>query len=66
LTRVSATGSAILSSTFLGGSGTDLATGIAIPVGVAQVVVGSTNSNDFPTLAAAQASLASAGLTDAS
>jgi hypothetical protein len=64
LTRLNAAGSAVLSSTFLGGSGTDLATGIAIQSGSA-VVVGSTNSNNFPTLAAAQASLASPGLTDA-
>jgi hypothetical protein len=64
LTRVNATGSAILSSTYLGGAGTDLATGVAIQSGHA-VVVGSTNSSNFPTLAAAQATLASPGLTDA-
>ena len=64
LTQLNASGSSVLSSTYLGGSGADLATGIALQSG-SPIVVGSTSSTNFPTLNPAQATLGSPAFTDA-
>ena len=48
LTRFNKAGSGLLYSTFLGGSGGDAATGIALTSTPSAVVVGETNSSNFP------------------
>lgn len=48
VTKLSASGSAVVYSTFLGGSGTDRAYGIAVDSAGAAYVVGDTTSEDFP------------------
>lgn len=63
LTRINAGGSAVLSSTYLGGTGTDMASGVALLAG-SPVVTGTTVSADFPVVAPAQATLASPGVND--
>ncbi|MGA8345550.1 MAG: SBBP repeat-containing protein [Candidatus Sulfotelmatobacter sp.] len=47
--ELSSTGSTLMYSTFLGGTGTDVATGLALDSGGNAYVVGSTTSTDFPT-----------------
>lgn len=49
LARLSADGSQLLYGTYLGGSDTDQARGVAIDVGGDVVITGSTSSADFPT-----------------
>ncbi|MEG2896060.1 MAG: SBBP repeat-containing protein, partial [Niameybacter sp.] len=53
VTQVSADGSALVYSTYLGGSGDDTASGIAIDSTGSAYVTGSTTSNNFPTTAGA-------------
>lgn len=48
--KVNATGTAVLYSTYVSGSGTELATGIAVDSTGSAYVTGYTNSTDFPTL----------------
>lgn len=48
LVRLAADGSRLMSSTFLGGSGTDRAFGLAIGSRGEAIVVGETSSDDFP------------------
>jgi len=48
--ELSSTGSTLMYSTFLGGTGTDVASGLALDSGGNAYVVGSTTSTDFPTL----------------
>jgi hypothetical protein len=63
VTRLDPTGSTLLFSTFLGGSGQDWAEGIALDGAGHAYVVGSTTSTNFPTVNAFQTS--NAGGTDA-
>ncbi|HEV8132517.1 MAG TPA: SBBP repeat-containing protein [Acidobacteriota bacterium] len=61
--KYNSSGSALTYSTYLGGSGTELGLGIAADAAGNAYVVGSTNSTNFPTVAALQA--ANAGSADA-
>ena len=54
VTKLSPSGSALVYSTFLGGSGTDAAAGIAVDSSGSAYVTGFTSSPDFPTQAAYQ------------
>src|SRR5579872_6189580 len=49
VTKINATGSALVYSTYLGGSGTDVGIGIAVDGTGAVYVTGSTQSTNFPT-----------------
>ncbi|PYU97660.1 MAG: hypothetical protein DMG26_20785, partial [Acidobacteria bacterium] len=60
--KVDPTGTAVVFSTYLGGSGDDVANGIAVDSSGNAYVVGSTTSTDFPTVNAFQA--VNAGKTD--
>jgi hypothetical protein len=48
VTELNSSGSGLVYSTYLGGSGTDLAGGIALGPGNVAYVTGTTNSSDFP------------------
>jgi len=50
VTKLSSSGSSLLYSTYLGGSGTDYGWGIAIDAAGAAYVTGQTGSSDFPTI----------------
>jgi hypothetical protein len=63
VTKLNATGSALVFSTYIGGTSDDYATGIAIDSGFNVYVSGQTLSNDFPVQNAAQP--ASGGYYDA-
>jgi uncharacterized protein (TIGR03437 family) len=63
LTEISADGSTVLFSTYLGGSGQDIANGLALNSSSTAFLVGTTASVNFPTLAASQP--ANGGNTDA-
>ncbi|HXL81074.1 MAG TPA: SBBP repeat-containing protein [Pyrinomonadaceae bacterium] len=54
LTKINSTGSALLYSTYLGGSGTDRGSGIAIDSNGNAYIAGFTSSSDFPTESAFQ------------
>src|SRR5207244_13482208 len=54
LTKVSADGSAVMFSTYFGGSGFDTARSIAVGPGGRAYITGSTSSSDLPTRAAVQ------------
>jgi len=57
VTKFSPDGSAIIYSTFVGGSGNDIVAGVALdPLGEV-IIAGQTVSNDFPTVAALQSAL---------
>ena len=53
VTKLNATGSALVFSTYLGGAATDLGAGIAVDSAGSAYVTGSTNSTNFPTTAGA-------------
>ena len=55
LTKLNATGTALVYSTYLGGSASETASGIAVDNAGSAYVAGTTESNDFPTLNAFQA-----------
>jgi len=61
VTKLNATGSALLYSTYLGGSGSDFGNGIAVDSTGNAYVTGGTSSSNFPTIAAFQATCASCG-----
>ena len=58
VTKLNPTGTALVYSSYLGGSDADVALGIAIDNAGAAYVTGSTVSSDFPTVSAIQASFA--------
>jgi hypothetical protein len=58
VTKLNATGTALVYSTYLGGSNTDGGNGIAVDVSGNTYVTGQTNSTDFPTANALQPTLA--------
>jgi hypothetical protein len=63
VTALNPTGTSKLYSTYLGGTGTDLAAGIAVDSSQKAYVTGETNSSNFPVVGATQATLK--GGTDA-
>ena len=63
VTKLNASGSALVYSTYLGGSGDEFATDIAVDAAGNAYVAGSTTSTNYPTANAIQA--ANGGLTDA-
>src|SRR5215213_409803 len=62
VTKLAPTGSSLIHSTYLGGSGTDVAVGIALDSSQNIYIVGTTGSSNFPTVNALQP--ASGGLRD--
>jgi hypothetical protein len=65
VTKFSPAGGSLLYSTYLGGQRTDVATGIALDPSGSAYITGATDSLDFPTLNAFQASLRSPAWPDA-
>ena len=65
VTKLNATGSALVYSTFVGGTLVDQAEGIAIDAAGNAYVAGQTNSTDFPTTAGALDATYNGGLHDA-
>src|SRR5205807_2247400 len=63
VTVLNASGSGLIFSTFLGGSASDYAAGIALDNAAHAYVVGATNSTDFPTVSPVQSG--SQGAADA-
>jgi hypothetical protein len=61
VSKLNATGSALVYSTYLGGSGGDSGYGIAVDASGAAYVTGSTGSSNFPTASALQGVLAGVG-----
>jgi Beta-propeller repeat len=57
VTKLNATGASLLYSTYLGGSGFDSASGIAVDASGQSYVTGTTSSPNFPTVAPLQATL---------
>ncbi len=62
VTKLNASGSALVYSTFLGGTGSDAGTAIAVDSAGTAFVVGFTNSTDFPTTCGALDRTANGGL----
>jgi hypothetical protein len=65
VTRLDAAGAGLLHSTFLGGSGSDIANGIGLDAGGAVYVAGLTGSADFPTTPGAHDTTYNGGVFDA-
>ena len=65
LTEFSSTGTSLVYSTYLGGSGTDTPAGIALDSLGEAMIAGSTSSVDFPIVGAIQATLNTIGGTNA-
>lgn len=65
ITKLNPTGTAILYSTYLGGTGLDSASGIAVDKNGNAYLTGSTSSTTFPVVGATQAALAGGSGTDA-
>jgi hypothetical protein len=58
VTKLNSNGTDVIYSTYLGGSGVDIAFGIAVDAGGNAYITGSTESDNFPTRNAVQSSLA--------
>jgi hypothetical protein len=65
VTKLNAAGSALVYSTYLGGSGADLAYGIVVDSGGSAYVTGSTSSADFPVTQGAAQTIYGGGSSDA-
>ncbi len=65
VTKLSPNGSALVYSTYLGGSGTDTSSGIAVDSSGSAYVTGSTSSNDFPVTLGSFQVIPGGGATDA-
>jgi len=65
VTKLNASGSALVYSTYLGGSSTDYGNGIAVDSSGNAYVVGTTTSNDFPTMNPLQPTYGGGGNGDA-
>jgi hypothetical protein len=65
VTKLNPTGTALVYSTYLGGTGSDSTSGIAVDKNGNAYVTGSTSSTNFPVASATQASLAGGSGTDA-
>jgi hypothetical protein len=65
VSKLNATGSALVYSTYLGGSTRDVGSGIAVDSSGNAYVAGYTSSNNFPTANPLQASLGATGATNA-
>ena len=65
VTKLNPSGTALVYSTYLGGTGADSASGIAVDKNGNAYVTGSTSSTNFPVVGATQASLAGGSGTDA-
>jgi hypothetical protein len=63
VTKLNATGSTLIYSTFIGGSGMDGATGLAVDPAGAAYAAGNTNSSDFPTTPGAFQAIGAKGHT---
>ena len=61
VTKLNPSGSTLVYSTYLGGSGSDRGSGISVDTAGNAYVTGHTNSTDFPTASAIQAALGSTG-----
>ena len=61
VTKINAAGTAILYSSYMGGSGTDVGLGIAVDAAGNAYVTGNTNSSNFPTLNPVQPSFGGSG-----
>jgi hypothetical protein len=57
IVKLNSTATSVLSATYLGGSGTDLVSGLALDTSGNVYIAGSTTSNDFPTMSPIQGSL---------
>jgi hypothetical protein len=64
LTKLDATGSGLVFSTYLGGGADDVGGGIAVDSAGSAYVTGTTNSSDFPTTAGAVQTTYAGGQTD--
>ena len=64
VTKLNATGTALVYSTYLGGSGDDLVVGLAVDGAGAAFVSGTTESTDFPTTSAAPQTTYAGGISD--
>jgi Beta-propeller repeat len=64
VTKLNAAGSALIYSTYLGGNGFDVGSGIALDAGRNAYVTGSTESTDFPTANAFQGAIGYPGFDD--
>lgn len=64
ITKLNASGSSIIYSTYLGGSGGDSGNGIAVDTSGNAYITGETQSNDFPTASALFESHSSGGVVD--
>ena len=58
MTKIAASGASLVYSTYLGGTGSDRATGIALDANGEAIIAGNTTSTDFPTASAYQSTVA--------
>ncbi len=65
IVKLNSAGNSILYSTYIGGSGEDIAYGVALDASNEPTIAGSTSSTDFPTATGAYATSYAGGITDA-